>query len=233
MIGSPRAHFRVTDSTNERAKALAEAGAPHGTLVTAGEQTAGHGRQGRSWSAPPGGSILMSVLLRDLEERHALLPLAAAVAVCEAVAPLDCAIKWPNDVWIDRRKAAGILVEGRPQEGWAVVGIGLNVNVWPEDFPPELLQTATSVAIATGGERDPEPILQALLGRLDSLLAETDEEAILAAWRERDALFGERVSWRGGEGTAAGIDDSGALLVEADGEVLHLNAGEVHLAEVV
>src|SRR4051794_9153306 len=119
MIGSPRLHFRVTDSTNEQAKALAEAGAPHGTLLTAGEQTAGHGRQGRAWAAPPGRAILMSLLLRGLEERHALLPLATAVAVCDALAPLACGIKWPNDVWIEGRKAAGILVEGRPQAGWA------------------------------------------------------------------------------------------------------------------
>ena len=79
----------------------------------------------------------MSLILRDLDERHALLPLAAAVAVCEACeAAAPPAIKWPNDVWIDRRKVAGILIEGRPQEGWAVLGIGLNVTT--DSFPPEL-----------------------------------------------------------------------------------------------
>jgi len=233
MVGLPRAHFRVTDSTNERAKALADAGAPHGTLVTADEQTVGHGRQGRSWSAPPGASILMSLLLRDLDPVHALLPLAAAVAVCETCECEGsvlgkCAIKWPNDVWIDRRKAAGILVEGRPQEGWAVVGIGLNVNVRPEDFPPELRKTATSLAIASDRELALEPLLRALLRRLDSLLGQT-EQAILAAWRERDALRGERVRWAGGEGTAAGVDDAGALLVETDTGTQRLDAGEVHL----
>jgi BirA family transcriptional regulator, biotin operon repressor / biotin---[acetyl-CoA-carboxylase] ligase len=231
MIGSPRAHFRVTDSTNERAKALAEAGAPHGTLVTAEKQTAGHGRQGRSWTAPPGSSILMSLLLRDLRPVHALLPLTAAVAVCEAVAPLDCAIKWPNDVWIDGRKAAGILVEGRPQEGWAVLGVGLNVNVRPEDFPPELRDTATSVAIASGEEADREEILTALLDRLEALLSESDE-AVLAAWRDRDALLGRQVGWGDGEGRAAGIDDSGALLVDTGDEIVELNAGEIHLSDL-
>ncbi len=84
MIGTPRVHYRLTDSTNERAKELADAGAPHGTLVTADEQEAGRGRQGRAWTAPPGSAVLMSLILRDLDERHALLPLAAAVAVCEA-----------------------------------------------------------------------------------------------------------------------------------------------------
>ena len=124
MIGTPRVHFRLTDSTNERARALAASGAPHGTLVTADEQQAGRGRQGRVWTAPPRSAVLMSVVLRELSET---LPLAAAVAVSEAL-PLETRIKWPNDVWIDGRKVAGILVEGRPQEGWAVLGIGLNVT---------------------------------------------------------------------------------------------------------
>ena len=231
MIGSPRAHYRVIDSTNERAKLLAAAGAPHGTLVPADEQTAGHGRQGRSWSAAPGSSILMSLLLRDLEPAHALLPLAAAVAVCEACEDelrITCEIKWPNDVWIDRRKLAGVLIEGRPQEGWAVLGIGLNVNVAAEDFPPELRDTATSIAIVAGEPRDVETILRRLLERLDALLGGSDE-TILAAWRERDALRGERVRWADGEGTAAGIDEAGALLVETNKGVEKLDAGDVHL----
>ena len=133
-LGTPRLHLRTTDSTNERAKALA-AGAPHGLLVTAGEQTAGHGRQGRSWSAPAGEGLLMSLVLHDWPE---LLPLAAAVAVAQTVGD-TAAIKWPNDVLAgdgSRAKVAGILVEGRPQEGWAVLGIGVNVAV--REFPEEL-----------------------------------------------------------------------------------------------
>ena len=153
MIGTPRVHHRLTDSTNERAKALADLGAPHGTLVTADEQSAGRGRQGRPWTAPPGSAVLMSVVLRDLDERHELLPLAAAVAVCEAV-PVEATIKWPNDVWIERRKVAGILVEGRPQEGWAVLGIGLNVTT--DSFPPELAELATSLRLS-GYETTPPP----------------------------------------------------------------------------
>ncbi len=125
MIGRPRVHHAVTDSTNERAKELARAGAHHGTLVTAGEQTAGRGRQGREWVAPAGSAVLMSVVIREPGE---LLPLTAALAVCEAPAPRsNASIKWPNDVWVEGRKIAGILVEGRPQEGWAVSGVGLNV----------------------------------------------------------------------------------------------------------
>jgi BirA family transcriptional regulator, biotin operon repressor / biotin---[acetyl-CoA-carboxylase] ligase len=226
-LGHPRLHHRRTDSTSERAKELAAAGAPHGTLVTADEQTAGRGRQGRTWTAPPGTAVLMSLVIRELDERGALLPLAAAVAVCDACAPVECRIKWPNDVWIGERKVAGILVEGRPQEGWAVLGIGLNVTTAEDDFPPELRATATSLA-AAGEPPALEEVLAALLRSLESRLAERPE-SILAAWRERDALRGRRVRWDGGEGTAAGVSDGGALVVETDTGHVELDAGEVHL----
>jgi BirA family biotin operon repressor/biotin-[acetyl-CoA-carboxylase] ligase len=221
MIGHPRAHWRVTDSTNDRARELAEAGAPHGTLVTAGEQTAGRGRQGRAWTAPPGSAVLMSLVLRDPNE---LLPLAAAIATCEAM-PVECGIKWPNDVWARGRKLAGILAEGRPQEGWAVLGIGLNVTT--EEFPAELRDSATSLRLE-GVETDAESVLQLLVAALDRRLDDEPGE-VLSAWRELDALNGKQVRWRGGEGTAAGIDDSGALLVETEDGRVALEAGEVHL----
>jgi BirA family transcriptional regulator, biotin operon repressor / biotin---[acetyl-CoA-carboxylase] ligase len=221
MIGTPRVHFRLTDSTNERAKELAAAGAPHGTLVTADEQSAGRGRQGRSWTAPARSAVLMSLVTRRLP---ATLPLAAAVAICEAL-PVRCQIKWPNDIWLERRKLAGILVEGRPQEGWAVLGIGLNVTT--EAFPLELDETATSLRLK-GIETSTEEVLASLLDSLDEWL-EAPDEAVLAAWRERDALRGERVRWTGGEGTAEGIDASGALIVATGSGRVTLDAGEVHL----
>ena len=224
MIGTPRVHHRLTDSTNERAKALAEEGAVHGTLVTADEQETGRGRQGRVWSARPGSSVLMSLILRDLDERHELLPLAAAVAVCEAV-PVDAAIKWPNDVWVERRKLAGILVEGRPQEGWAVLGMGVNVTT--HEFPPDLDETATSLHLA-GVSATSESVLGDLLGSLSTWLS-APHDRVLAAWRSRDALKGERVRWAGGEGIAGGIDDSGALQVQTGDGPVTLEAGEVHL----
>ena len=221
MIGAPRVHLRSTDSTNERAKELALAGAPHGTLVTADEQTAGRGRQGRAWAAAPREALLMSLVLRRVEPT---LPLAAAVAVCDAL-PVDCEIKWPNDVWHERRKLAGILVEGRLQEGWAVLGIGLNVTT--TEFRVELSGIATSLRLA-GVEYEVEALLPELLAalerRLDAPVAE-----LLAAWSERDALRGERVRWDAGEGTAAGIDESGALLVDTPEGRVTLDAGEVHL----
>jgi BirA family transcriptional regulator, biotin operon repressor / biotin---[acetyl-CoA-carboxylase] ligase len=223
MIGQPRVHHRLTDSTNEQARELAAAGAPHGTLVTADEQQAGRGRQGRVWTAPPKSAVLMSVVLRELSET---LPLAAAVAVCEAL-PVEAQIKWPNDVWIEGRKVAGILVEARPQEGWAVLGIGLNVTT--SDFPAELALTATSLALA-GVPRSIDEALGALLAALDVWLSRPPAD-VLAAWRPRDALLGRSVRWENGskEGVAAGIDSSGALIVDtADGQVT-LDAGEVHL----
>jgi BirA family transcriptional regulator, biotin operon repressor / biotin---[acetyl-CoA-carboxylase] ligase len=233
MIGTPRVHHRTIDSTNERAKDLALAGAPHGTLVTADEQTAGRGRQGRAWVAPARRALLASVVLRDLGEAQAYLPLAAALAVCDACeqsAPVRCAIKWPNDVWIDGRKVAGILIEGRPQDGWAVLGVGVNVSTALDGFPDELREIATSLRVATAGGEPPdtEQLLDRLLGALAARLAERPRE-ILAAWRDRDALRGQRVRWQDGAGTAAGIDDTGALIVETDGGRVNLDAGEVHL----
>ncbi len=224
MIGTPRVHHRLADSTNERARALAGAGAPHGTLVTAAEQSAGRGRQGRTWTAAPGAAVLMSVVLRPPAEG---LPLAAAVAVCEAVAP-DCLIKWPNDVLVDGRKLAGILVEGRPQDGWAVLGIGLNVTTREEEFPADLRETAISLAIADPDVTTAEAVLASLLARLDARLRSPMDE-ILTEWRRRDALLGREVRWDGGEGTAAGIDGDGSLLVDTGDGRVALRAGEVHL----
>jgi BirA family biotin operon repressor/biotin-[acetyl-CoA-carboxylase] ligase len=225
VIGTPRVHHQVTDSTNQRAKELALAGVPHGALVTAHEQTAGRGRQGRTWVAPPGSAVLMSVVLRELDERFPLLPLVAAVAVaeaCESLAPVRCEIKWPNDVWIERRKVCGILVEGRPAEGWAVLGIGLNVE--PVEFPGELRDIATSLELPGGVPLALGAVLQALSGWLV-----TGVDEVLAAWRARDALRGHPVRWADGAGVAAGIDDSGSLLVETDAGLVTLAAGEVHL----
>ena len=221
MIGFPRVHHRVTDSTNERAKELALAGTPHGTLVTADEQTAGRGRQGRTWSAEPGDALLLSVVLRALDE---LLPLRAAVAVAESI-PFPAQIKWPNDVWVGGKKVSGILVEGRPQEGWAVLGIGLNVAT--RSFPDELSEIATSLALA-GVSVTRDEALEALLASLERWLG-APSAAVLEAWRERDALRDAPVAWDGGRGTAAGITDSGALRVETDTGMVELDAGEVHL----
>jgi BirA family biotin operon repressor/biotin-[acetyl-CoA-carboxylase] ligase len=221
-LGTPRFHLRRTDSTNERARELASAGAPHGTLVTAAEQTAGRGRQGRIWTAPPGRALLLSLVLRV--EQPALVPLAAGVAIAEAVGD-DARIKWPNDVLVEGRKVAGILVESRPQEGWAVLGIGLNVAIRPDDFPPEL---RTSAGTLGREPTDLDPTLDRLLEALERWLA-ADQDTVIAAWRARDALEGRRIEWADGAGKAVGIDDAGRLLVGTSSGTVALDAGEVHL----
>jgi BirA family biotin operon repressor/biotin-[acetyl-CoA-carboxylase] ligase len=243
-FGMPHRHFQVTDSTNTRARELAAEGAPGGTVVTAGEQTGGRGRQGRSWVAPADRALLYSAILRPLDERHLLLPLAVPVAVCEAAEALRpglrCQIKWPNDVWLDGRKLAGVLVEARPQDGWAVIGVGLNLTIAPEELPPELRDMAASLFGAEGAETAragapglPASAFERARQALDAALGrwvEAGPDSVLGEWRSRDALRGRQVCWGDGSGVADGVDDAGRLLVVAPGgERLALGAGEVHL----
>ena len=239
-LGHPRLHFQLIGSTNDRARELALAGAPHGTLVTASEQSAGRGRQGRSWAAPAGSSLLMSLLIRWSETAPAptLLPLIAAVAACDAIGP-EPLIKWPNDIVIERgegrlAKLAGILVEGRPQENWAVIGIGVNVAVELDRLPEELRGSAASLG---RGPEALEPLLEGLLGALETRLCQPTA-GLLADWSARDALRGRSVHWGapgvsepGHRGVAQGVDGTGRLVVALDsGGRTTLEAGEVHLA---
>jgi len=240
-FGSPHRHYRTTDSTNERAKELAAAGAAGGLVVTAGEQTAGRGRRGSAWFAPPGTCLLYSALQRPFDANRApLLPLAVPIAVCETaeeVAPVRCQVKWPNDVWIDGRKVAGVLVEARPDEGWAVIGVGLNVAIPQEEFPAELRERATSLlpteaegGLPAGGAAGVRRALEALNQSLGRWMEASGDE-VLNAYRPRDALSGRKVSWDGGEGVAQEVDERGHLVVEMqNGDRVALGAGEVHLA---
>jgi BirA family biotin operon repressor/biotin-[acetyl-CoA-carboxylase] ligase len=211
-LGRPRLHLRETGSTNAVARELAQGGAPHGTLVTAGVQTAGRGRQGRTWTSPQG-ALLLSLVIRDPEP---LLSLRAGLAVAD-LAGAAARVKWPNDVLVEGRKVAGVLVEGRPVERWAVLGIGVNARNEP---PPG----AAALGI------DPDEALRRLLAALEHRLS---DDGTLVALRERDALLGARVAWAGGEGTGAGIAEGGGLRVRLDdgGEIV-LDAGEVHLQRV-
>ncbi len=248
-LGTPRLHLRRTGSTNERARELAAAGAPHGSLVTAAEQTSGRGRQGRTWSAPPGSSLLMSLILAPAPR---MLPLAAAVAVCDAADAAPgaerrprTAIKWPNDVVLPGgsgppAKLAGILVEARMGghgENWAVLGIGLNAALRVEELPAELHGTAATLGL---DRDDLEALLGSLLDALARRLSEPPEQT-LAAWSERDALRGREIAWSPapggavpagseGVGVAAGVDGDGRLVVELPGGGrTALGSGEVHL----
>jgi BirA family transcriptional regulator, biotin operon repressor / biotin---[acetyl-CoA-carboxylase] ligase len=228
MLGHPRVHLRRTNSTNERARKLAISGAPHGTLVSAAEQTAGRGRQGRAWVAPAGSALLCSLILRDPPP---LLSLIAGVAVCDTVGERT-RVKWPNDVVVEPNlaKLAGILVESRSQEGWAVLGIGLNVAVRIAELPEEVRERAASLELPAGAI---EPLMGRLLEALERRLAEPTG-SVLDAWRELDALFGRVVSWARGRGIAQGVDDTGRLIVGLeDGTITTLDAGEVHLGPVI
>jgi BirA family transcriptional regulator, biotin operon repressor / biotin---[acetyl-CoA-carboxylase] ligase len=232
-FGKPHIHHPETDSTNERARELAIGGAESGTVVTASAQTAGRGRQGRVWTAPPDAALLYSAILRPLDLRHLLLPVAVPIAVCEAceeLAAVSCRIKWPNDIWLDERKLGGVLIEARPPE-WAVIGIGVNVTIAPEQFADDLRWPATSL----GGGATPAKLRKAVdraLGRW----VEAGPERVLPAYESRDALRGRPIAWEGGpdeldrRGRAEGIDERGNLIVRgADGETTTLGSGEVHL----
>jgi BirA family transcriptional regulator, biotin operon repressor / biotin---[acetyl-CoA-carboxylase] ligase len=221
-LGRPRLHLRSIGSTNARARELAQAGAPHGTAVTADEQTAGRGRQGRGWATPPGSALAVSLVIRDPDP---LLSLRAGLAVAD-LAGARALVKWPNDVLVDGRKVAGVLVEGHLQEGWAVLGIGVNAALDPAVLPDEVRERAGTLGL------DPSQLPRALadlLAALERRLTETPEDT-LAALRGLDALAGRPVRWEGGAGTGAGIADDGALLVRgAEGTLHALAAGEVHL----
>lgn len=230
-FGNPHRHYSRTDSTNTRARELAAAGTPHGTVVTAAEQTEGRGRQGRVWTAPAGKALLYSAVVRPLDPGDALLPLTVPLAVCEAAEELQpgvaCKVKWPNDVQVDGRKLAGVLIEARPQDGWAVIGVGLNLAIAPGQFPPELRKIATSLA------NTPIDAAAAALSRQLERWLGADQETVLDAWRERDALRGREIAWEGGSGVADGIDGRGYLLVVVPGgERVALGAGEVHLTRI-
>jgi BirA family biotin operon repressor/biotin-[acetyl-CoA-carboxylase] ligase len=235
-----------TGSTNDDLRRLAENGAPEGTVVVANHQSAGRGRLGRAWDSPRGLGLYLSVLFRP----HAPLAgitrftLGAAVAACGACrecASVEIDIKWPNDLRWGARKVAGTLAELRSTGAWAgdlIVGTGFNVNQLPEDFAPELRDTAGSLRMADGGRMlDREVLGAAFLRRfaaVGSALASGRWEEVRAEWLGMSPLARDgrvRVAKDGGEfeGVTRGLDDAGALRVElADRSVL-----EVSLAESV
>lgn len=204
-------------STNEVALGLAREGAPEGLVVVADVQRAGRGRRGRTWEAPAGSSLLVSVLLRpDLAPRRRHLCAAAAAlaaaGACEDVAGVRPALKWPNDLVVGDAKLGGVLAEA--EAGAVVVGLGLNV-AWPSPLPAG----AVDLAGAAGRPVDRDGLLAAALRRLAG--AAGDWDAVAPAYRAACATVGRavRVQLAGGSftGTAAGVSDDGHLLVDVAG----------------
>jgi BirA family biotin operon repressor/biotin-[acetyl-CoA-carboxylase] ligase len=239
-IGSTIYFFLSVGSTNDVALKLAARGDSSGALVIADEQTSGRGRRGRAWFSPPGSGLYVSIVLsparaRDDPERATMLvTLMAGVALAEGVeraTGLRADIKWPNDLYVGRRKLAGILAEAG--EHHVVLGYGINVSAGA--FPRELADRATSVETELGRPADRPSLcaetVRAIAHRYGDLL-DARFDAILDAWRERaPGSRGARVRWETPAGprtgVTAGIDDRGALLVDADGRIERIVGGEV------
>jgi len=235
--------FEEIDSTNDRLKAMARDGAPHGTVLIADRQTGGHGRRGRSFLSPGGVGIYLSLLLRPdcaaTELMH--LTCATAVAMCEAVenaARFRPGIKWTNDLVHGKRKLGGILTElGFTPQGkldYAIIGIGMNCCQQAADFAPEIRDIAGSLSMVTERAIDRSSVAAAMmeaLYRMDCCLL-TQKEHILESYRKDCITLGKEISLvRGDEvrhGLALSVDDEGALVVRfSDGHVEAVNAGEV------
>ncbi len=237
-------YLETTASTQDDCRALAEAGAPEGTLVVAERQEAARGRLCRAYFTPQGG-LWCSLLLRPerAPEEVILLSLVAAIAVHEAVEEvtgLRATVRWPNDLLLEGRKFAGILIELASEQDvlrYVILGIGLNVNLRRDDFPEELRPIATSIREALGREAPRVTLLQRLLERLEALydryLAE-GPDPVIETWLALPNILGQRVTvyaphetW---SGVASGLDREGALLVRTDdGAVRRVVAGDVRL----
>jgi BirA family biotin operon repressor/biotin-[acetyl-CoA-carboxylase] ligase len=229
------------DSTNRQLLERARRGAPAGLVLVADHQTAGRGRLGRVWEAPPGSSLLVSVLLRpnvSLHDAH-LSTTAAALAItdaCALVAGVEPALKWPNDLTLGEpaRKVAGLLAESivvGDRVRALVIGVGLNVN-WPKPMPPALAEIATALNQHTAVQVDRDALLRAWLDRLTVRL-ESPREALLADYRAKCATLGRRVRLvladREITGLAVDVDEGGQLVVDgpprqtfAVGDIHHL-----------
>jgi BirA family biotin operon repressor/biotin-[acetyl-CoA-carboxylase] ligase len=244
VLGRPYQFWPETTSTNELLKAWAKAGAPHGALIAADFQRTGRGRRGRPWLAAPGEAILASVLLRGTfpVDRLGLYSLGWAVAVAEALEPYvgrPVETKWPNDVEVDGRKIAGILVEAAlRQRAVEFLVVGMGVNVRQAAFPPEVADRATSLYLLTGRDEARERILADILRAGERVMRHLQDEAGQAAvraafeerfrrWLGQDVLV--EVEGRRESGRLVGIDERGFLVLEAADGPRRLPVGEVSL----
>jgi len=242
LIGRRVVRLAEAASTNDVAARLAREDADEGTVVWADRQTEGRGRRGRGWFCLPGKSLCASVILRPALDRDhwGLLGMTAALAVRRAAGAwgVCAAVKWPNDVVCGSRKLAGVLAETVADA--AIVGIGCNVNGTPDEFPPELQASVTTLEAQRGEAVDIAAFAAALWSALDDLYQALLEQpaAVLDEWRAADALAGQPVAVQTPQGTVAGthagVDEAGALLLEVgDGGTVRLLSGEVSVRGVV
>ena len=243
-LGRKGYHFDCLDSTNKKAKELAEAGCPNGTIVTAAEQEMGVGRRGRSWSSEKDQGIYMSMVLRPefAADKASMVTLVAALAVAKAIEALgrDCGvhpfIKWPNDIVIRGKKVCGILTEmtmKNNQIGYIIVGIGVNVH--NQEFPKEIAHMASSLEMEFGTgvarERVTELILVAFEHYYKLFLQELNLSLLIEEYQQMSANKGRRVTVLDPagqyEGTARGITNIGELIVDTSEGTKLVSSGEV------
>ena len=237
--------YDTIDSTNIRAKEMAKQGAPHGTVVLAGHQSAGRGRLGRSFHSPEQKGMYLSVILRPdcLPEQLMHLTCAVGVAVCnaiEALMGLRPGIKWINDLVVNGKKLGGILTElsldqATGKVDWTIVGIGINCSHGISDFPEELQSIATSLSLVTGNAVQLAAVSASVidaLHQMDQVLFSGKADIMNRYRSDCITLQKEILVVRGDEkryGRAVGIDDEGALLVSFDGRVEAVNSGEASI----
>lgn len=236
-------HLASCGSTMDEARRLAEQGAEDGTVVVADEQTQGRGRRGRTWFSPRG-ALLATLVVRPASPPASvsLLPLAAGLALVRSIERLTRAparLKWPNDVWIDGRKVAGVLVETRivgERVEWALVGLGVNVDVKREDLPSDVRDIATSLSMWRGGHVCGPALLKIWLEQFESLYQEIEAgrgNRIVSEAESRLVGLGEEVRVHTGEGVVSGValrlGASGELVVRADGGERAFREGDCEL----
>ncbi|MBM9536850.1 biotin--[acetyl-CoA-carboxylase] ligase [Desulfobulbus alkaliphilus] len=239
--------YDQTDSTNRIAFDLMRQGYPDGTVVQAGQQSAGRGQHGRRFSSPPGG-LYFSLLLRPKFDvaRLPLVTLVTGLACCQVIAAhlsLHPRLKWPNDIYLQGRKLAGILCEnsvgppGDPLASGVIIGVGLNVNVRLEDFPEDLQPLVTSLFTHTGKEEDLASLLQTLLAAIKGAVVALGKEAssLLHQWQQYDYLLGKKIEYTAGStslfGIGSGIDHTGRYcLLDAQGVKHHIIGGQLRIS---
>jgi BirA family transcriptional regulator, biotin operon repressor / biotin---[acetyl-CoA-carboxylase] ligase len=227
-FGKPYLYRRSCDST----QGLLESDHPEGAVAACDEQTAGRGRLGRGWTAPPGSSVLMSILLRPPADRPlpelSLVGGVATALTVERATDLSAQIKWPNDVMLNRSKVAGVLAEARDDA--VVLGIGLNVNQTRDQLPAEVKVPAASLRTVDAAVRDRAAVLADLvleLERIYKLWAAGGLDAIYEELGSRDFLRGRRVLVDGAAGLATGIGRDGRLEIAVDGDKRRVDSGDV------